>query len=201
MSHSDSTDTTGEIEPGHTGVTRRTIIRTGANAAWAVPLITVATTAPALAASGSAPSIRITNHGIIRHRAKHRFTVHAQVTNVGDGATTAPVVLTLTMPKGTKQFALRPVDYGSSGHGWEGPSDGGPNDGPWTWTFLYTPKVASRATTTLLEFVLHVHPHHRHMREGYGEITFNAMTAGSHGAPSHTSVLAPHRSVSKVAAK
>jgi hypothetical protein len=72
------------VTPAHP--TRRTLVRTAANTVWAVPVITVAGTAPAYAGSQPAPQVRAS--GLDSSRVGDFITVTVTVTNETVTATT-----------------------------------------------------------------------------------------------------------------
>ena len=148
-------DLGGELEGSESGLSRRSLVRAGANAAWAVPLISIATSAPALAVS-AAPALTINQSGVSRFN--DTLVVTAQVTNFGTKATSSPLSLVLTMSQGTGEYAKRPIRGSHTGLGWRNPVPGGPATpgGPWTWTFLNTAKLNPNASTTVLKFFLGV---------------------------------------------
>jgi hypothetical protein len=211
MSTAGTDFTQGDEPERRAGLSRRTVVRAGAQTALAVPLITIATSAPALAVSGpsnpgsTAPVLTISEHGVIRLRSEHKFLTRIQLTNVGTAATTAPIIATLTMPKGTRQFKRRPKVGHHIGAGWRGPILGGGKKGPWTWTFIYEPKVATGQVTTLLQFVLKVAKHRsdpaRRFLYGRSSVTFSASTKGAVAPPSLTSEISPDKTYTRVVAK
>jgi len=136
-----------------TGISRRTIVRTGANAAWAVPLITVATAAPSMAAS-VAPNLAFTSTGIDRFN--ETIIVTARLTNIGNGKLTVAPKIIISLDPNAGEYAKRPTKGSQTGFGWHSAVSGGPNEGPWTWTFIYGAKLAPGQSTQTLKFGLGV---------------------------------------------
>lgn len=135
------------------GISRRTIVRTGANAAWAVPLITVATAAPSMAAS-VAPKLAFTSTGIDRFN--ETIIVTAKLTNIGNGKLTTHPKIIISLDPNAGEYAKRPQKGSQTGFGWHSAVAGGPNEGPWTWTFLYGANLAPGESTQELKFGLGV---------------------------------------------
>ena len=138
------------------GVSRRSLIRTGATAAVAVPLITVATAAPALAVSPGA-TISISTAGITRFN--DTLVLSLRLTNVGALQTAAASIVTVSLaPAVGTEYAKRPQRIATSGLGWKFGVNGGAPDGsgPWTWTLLHAGKVKPGSSTNTVKLTLGV---------------------------------------------
>ncbi|WP_372733637.1 hypothetical protein [Nocardioides sp.] len=82
-----------------TGISRRTLVRTGAHAAWVVPAITLATAAPALAVSTNPKVVTSDVSGTIDLK---KLKIKATFTNTGSvKATSMTVMVTVTNADGT----------------------------------------------------------------------------------------------------
>lgn len=85
MSHSiDPTSTPRTASGEQGGVSRRAVVKTGANLAWAVPAISLVTAAPALAVSGGTPKLAMGNVTANGTRTGASVSMGA-VRNTGDG--------------------------------------------------------------------------------------------------------------------
>jgi len=179
----------------HDGVSRRTLVRVGAGSAFAVPLISVATVAPAMAVSvGSNAVLRIST-GISRHGNKVVLTT--RITNTGDAPTTKATTVTFSMARGTNEFHTRPsISSAPSGSGWSAPKLGGGKAGPWTWTFILGTKLKTPGTSPTLRFVLTT----PHAIGGKASIKVNARSSVV-SAPSKTVVVPRVTAVTLVANK
>ena len=101
------------------GLTRRQVVRTGANVAWAVPLVTVATAAPALAVSGYQGHLQGSGMSVtcLANQKKIRIVVNP-IKNTGKG-TTGQVTVVVHIPKtASGPFSKPPVYGGKQGSGW-----------------------------------------------------------------------------------
>lgn len=106
------------------GLSRRTVMRTGAHAAWAVPAISVATAAPALAASGPAAlSVILAPIGV--RVPLNTVNINATVTNNNTLATTDfQVVLDLYPDSPGDGFDWTPGATSSTPTGFSAPIKG-----------------------------------------------------------------------------
>src|SRR4051794_11039244 len=91
----ESTDTPGT--ENHAGPSRRQVVRIGANLAWAVPAVGIATAAPALAASGKA-KLKLSSFAATASTSKVVLKLGA-VTNSGPGDAGVPVASFSLSPK------------------------------------------------------------------------------------------------------
>jgi hypothetical protein len=85
---------------GRSGLSRRTVIKGAAHAAWAIPAIQVISQAPALAASGNDPQVTSTSSSWNGKK----LTATGVITNKGTGATDAGMQVQVTVappPSGT----------------------------------------------------------------------------------------------------
>ena len=101
------TDRAADTASATRGMTRRSVVRTGAAAAWSVPVITVVAAAPAFAASGPA-AITTTIASAYRHPSNlqkpnvlDRLSVISNFSNANTQPTTAFRVLVSLTPTGT----------------------------------------------------------------------------------------------------
>ena len=93
-------------------VTRRTVLRTGAHAAWAVPAISVATAAPAFAVSGGA-SLQGSSFKVQFNSGTKKFHVMVgPIKNTGGSPTGGPVTVVVSAPKTTPTTMSNPYDNG-----------------------------------------------------------------------------------------
>lgn len=177
-----------------TGVSRRTVMRVGAGSAFAVPLISVATMAPAMAVSvGSNAVLRIST-GISRHGNKVILTT--RISNSGDAPTAKATTVTFSMARGTNEFHSRPTISAPAGSGWSAPVLGGGKAGPWTWTFVLGSKLKAPSVSPTLRFVLTTPP----ALGGKASIKVNARSSLVN-APSKTVVVPRVTAVTLVANK
>lgn len=102
---------TSEQHP-RAGVNRRTLMRTGAHAAWSIPAVQLVTQAPAYAASGPAAlSVTATNSGWTGNSTVNaRFTVTTTVTNTNAQPTTN-LSVTYTLPTGVNATVTPPAGW------------------------------------------------------------------------------------------
>jgi len=112
------------------GLQRRTVVKAGAHAAWAVPAITLATAAPAFAGSGT-PSVSASGvSGTVTGTGNNRsLDVASTIANTGDGATTS-LTVTYTITGASLTFGA-PTGISA---GWSSSSTGGTG----TATYVFT---------------------------------------------------------------
>lgn len=135
------TDATAKEHPG-SGVSRRALVRTGV---WAVPAVTVATAAPALAASGQSLAVSAYSVSVIG-LLDRRLRVTLTIQNLATVATSAALQATFTLDKGTNRLSAAPSRlFNSSGWGGSGPA----GSGPWTYVYTRTAALSGAASTTL----------------------------------------------------
>ncbi|EAP99579.1 hypothetical protein JNB_05385 [Janibacter sp. HTCC2649] len=94
------------------GINRRTLMRTGAHAAWTVPTVQLVTQSPAMAASGAAAvNVTATNSGWTgADTAAARFAVTTIVSNVNTQST-VDLKVTYTLPAGVTAVATAPAGW------------------------------------------------------------------------------------------
>lgn len=118
------------------GLTRRAVVRTGANLAWAVPAVSLATAAPALAVSGPVGQAKVAlgnfQAAYIRRNAAAKITL-ASVANTGS-ADAGQVKAVVKFKKNGGAFKKAPKLSGSVSSGWK---VAGPRSG-YTFTFVST---------------------------------------------------------------
>jgi hypothetical protein len=101
---------TDAIGVAQRALTRRTVVRAGAHAAWAVPAITVATAAPALAVSGGAV-LNSASFQVTYSKSKLHVRI-GPIKNSGATATTGPVTVIFSAPKMAQTSMSNPYDNG-----------------------------------------------------------------------------------------
>lgn len=150
----DETTTPGDFS-SRPGVSRRQVVKIGANAAWAVPLISVATAAPALAVSGQG-ALRASTFKAVFERNRRNFVLDlGPVENAGAG-TVGQVTVVFRIPRSTGLLSRAPRLLGPRPQGW---SFAGRRyvSGGWTFTFVShseldpgeaTPRLRARFATT-----------------------------------------------------
>jgi hypothetical protein len=116
-------------------VARRSLVRTGVMAAWAVPAVTVAASAPAFAACSGSGNLGGSSHGTPSRSGK---TVTITVTLANSGGTTNGLTLSVSGPD-----ALHTLDQVSA-TGWSTATAGGA--GSVTLTSVATSQLACGAT-------------------------------------------------------
>ena len=134
------------------GVSRRSVVKAGAVAAWSVPLVQLATAAPALAVSGLA-KLQILGFSLDRERKHTALDVKLSgIRNRGTGSS-GQVTVVAHVPK-TKKGALSgaPKLSGTPSKGWRYVGRTGP--GPWDFTFITTTGLPAGRTTPQLWFRL-----------------------------------------------
>jgi hypothetical protein len=139
-----SSPTTPETT-GHLG--RRSLVRTGVTAAWAVPVITAAAAAPAFAACSGHGNLSGSSHGTASRSGK---TVTVTVTLANSGGTTSGLALSVSGPD-----ALHTLDQVSAASGWTSSSASG--GGSQTLTVLATSQLACGAPPQASTFTVKLH--------------------------------------------
>ncbi len=136
-----------DAEVTETGISRRSIVRAGATAAWAVPLVTVATAAPALAVSGAAV-LEIRRFEAKFNRPKKDLDLFIYgVRNTGT-VPSSQVTVVFSIPR-TKTGALsRAPRFISNSKGWT--FVGRTGNATWDFTFASTSGIpAGKVSPTL----------------------------------------------------
>jgi hypothetical protein len=146
-------------EAARTGLSRRSVLRVGANAAWAIPAVTVVTAAPAFAASTPAKAVlHVVGYTIARNTASGAITGSLTVSNTGTAPTVGATTVTIQIPKGSPPLdkAPTPPTVGSSaGSGWVfSSSNTAGNTGPWTYTWTYSLTITPNQSSTVLNVSL-----------------------------------------------
>src|SRR5688572_24200905 len=116
MTASETSELHGATAPSRT-ISRRTVVRTGAHAAWAVPAISVATAAPALAVSGEAD---LKGRGVVAifYGGRWRLVITVRpIANDGD-TPTGPITIRIYVPKKKGALSRKPEKTSHSGAGW-----------------------------------------------------------------------------------
>ena len=97
-------------------VSRRSVMRAGAHAAWSVPLVSVATAAPALAVSPGAGGSLQAGQFMVKCKSNQYGTEYhvivGPIKNSGPGDTCGPVTVTVSAPKDAQTSMDRPYDNG-----------------------------------------------------------------------------------------
>lgn len=122
------------------GTSRRTLLRAAGAAAWTVPVVTLATAAPALAASAKV----LTVTSFAASYSLPFWTVTAGVSNDSDTHATVNLQVTLTIPQGNNRLDSAPTRIASPGWTSAGPS----GSGPWTYVYTRSTQLAAGASTT-----------------------------------------------------
>lgn len=132
---------------------RRTVMRAGV---WSVPVVSLATAAPVMAAStpvkGSLRFNFFNVYGAAYNTAGHATTAHSGLSVQNEYVANGPVLSTVTVTVSyadTKVTGAVPTVV--TGSGWSYVSKTHAS-GKWTYTFLYTGAVASGGSTSQLEF-------------------------------------------------
>lgn len=146
-----------------TGVSRRTLVRAGAHAAWVVPAVTVISAAPAMAISASTGSLvwsgTGTGHaGTAAWSAKNAtdFTLSgAALTATSAQGTTTTVTLVVTFPiliteNGGGSQQSQPT--GGLASGWSSPTFGGAGTSANPYTASYTKSVTGTSSGVAVLF-------------------------------------------------
>ena len=144
--HDDAVTTETETATG-TGLSRRSLVRAGATAAWSVQLIQVATSAPAFAAVSGPAKLVFQRFTAIRNDRMIRVSIQLRNTGASD---TGPVTVVVRVPK-AQDGQKPPVRNGVTG-GWKYVSRTG--NGPWDFTFISKQGVKKNALTPALNFGL-----------------------------------------------
>jgi hypothetical protein len=103
---------TGTTSTSH-GFSRRSLVKAGAHAAWAVPVVTVVTSAPAFAATSDQAALSVAT--VTASRADRVVTVTAQVSNTGAAATTGLQVRVSLNPHGAGASWFESTSMSNSG--------------------------------------------------------------------------------------
>ena len=156
---------TDAATPERSGLNRRTVLKAGAHAAWAIPAVQVITQAPALAASGDSLSFSAGPAGSWQSTDStksgyKRFKISAlaiKVTSSHGGSAT--VTVTLTFPTGSGSLTAPTVT------GWTAPTVSG-----LTATYTTTAPVSAGSSTPGLTGVFVVGTH----TSGTIQVTGNA---------------------------
>jgi hypothetical protein len=149
---------------GHLG--RRSLVRTGVTAAWAVPVITAAAAAPAFAACSGHGNLSGSSHGTASRSGK---TVTITVTLANSGGTTSGLALSVSGPD-----ALHTLDQVSATSGWTSSTASG--GGSETLTVLATSQLVCGVTPTASTFTVKLHTNGAHQ-----PLTFVFTTASGVG--------------------
>jgi hypothetical protein len=94
-------------------VSRRTVIRTGAHMAWAVPAVSVATAAPAFAAVSGGAALQGSSFRVqlnVKKQTLHVFV--GPIKNSGASATGGPITVIVSAPKTAQTSMSNPYDKG-----------------------------------------------------------------------------------------
>jgi hypothetical protein len=135
MGSTDKADVNSDVA-GSRHVSRRTLVRAGATAGWVVPVISVATAAPALAVS-SPPNLSVTVTNVSKTSTTLSFTV--TVTNSG-GTTASGVSLIVSFGQNTK-----PSGGATNSPDWALTSGAGPSK---TFTYAKATPLAPGASSS-----------------------------------------------------
>jgi hypothetical protein len=127
-------------------VARRSLVRTGVTAAWAVPAITVAASAPAFAACSGHGNLSGSSHGTPSRSSK---TVTITITLANSGGTTSGLTLSVSGPD-----SLHTLDS-LSATGWSTATAGG--SGLQTLTSVAAAQLACGAPAQAYTFTVKLH--------------------------------------------
>jgi hypothetical protein len=125
---------------------RRSLVRTGVTAAWAVPAITVAAAAPAFAACSGAGNLSGSTHGTASRSGK---TVTITVTLANSGGTTSGLALSVSGPD-----SLHTLDQVSA-TGWSTATAGGA--GSLSLTSVATSQLTCNTPPKAFSFTVKLH--------------------------------------------
>jgi hypothetical protein len=118
------------------GLTRRSVVRTSAHLAWAVPAVTMATAAPALAVSGPA-HLRMSGFSVNYSSGHTQLDVHMGPVKNNGGSDAGQLTAVVEVPEKKKgPFRKAPAMDGGASDGWKFAGRSG--NGPWTFTFVAT---------------------------------------------------------------
>lgn len=127
---------------------RRSLVRTGVTAAWAVPAITVAAAAPAFAACSGHGDLSGSSHG---KPSRSQKDVTITVTLANSGATTSGLALSVSGPN-----SLHTLDQVSATSGWSSASASG-GGGALTLTTVATAQLVCGGPATTFTFKVRLH--------------------------------------------
>jgi hypothetical protein len=144
-------------DDSHGGLGRRSLVRTGVAAAWAVPAISVAAAAPAFAACSGHGDLTGSSHGTASRSGK---TVTITITLVNSGATTSGLALSVSGPD-----ALHTLDQVSATAGWSTASAGG--GGAQTLTSFATSQLPCGGPPQAFSFTVKLHSNGAHQQLGF----------------------------------
>lgn len=148
----DTTDAPSADAPV-SGLTRRSVVRAGTTAAWAVPLVTVATASPALAVSPGNAELQLT--GFHLHREPRQVVLAVDIHGIRNTGTTpsGQVTVVVRVPE-TRYgaFSEAPRLVSGPGRGWT--FVGVTGDGPWDFSFISNTGIAPKRSAPELEFRL-----------------------------------------------
>jgi len=130
---------TNQTESKRSGMSRRTVVKTGAHAAWAVPAISLATAAPAMASSGAVLSIS----GTSANRAVAILTASASVDNTGTQTTSG---LQLIVDISSTSGNATGVTAATTPTGWGTPVKTNPGSQLARFTYTATGQLANGAS-------------------------------------------------------
>lgn len=144
----DETTVGGDSAESTSGLSRRSVVRAGAVAAWSVPLVQLAAAAPSFAASGPADLSTSTIGTRTRGGAGSKdVTFPINIINTNTLATTA---LTVTIPcalGGLSNTQVAPT-------GWTAVSSGGSSNNRTLVTYTKTVQLGGNASTGVTNFVV-----------------------------------------------
>ena len=127
-------------------VGRRSVVRTGVTAAWAVPAVTVAAAAPAFAACSGNGNLSGSSHGVPSRSAK---TVTITITLANSGGTTSGLALSVSGPDSAHTLDSL------SATGWTTATGG--SGGSATLTSVAASQLACGAPTQTSTFTIKLH--------------------------------------------
>lgn len=172
------TSTDNDLTPHASGVSRRSVVRVGAAAAWTVPLVQIATAAPALAVSGPA-DLDIQGYYVSRDEKKKALKVYiAKVRNTG-AQPSGQVTVTVDVPRTkTGSFSKKPWLKQGPSSGWTFVGDSySAATKTWTFTFVSDSGVPAGGKTPPLYFLLGL-TNNGKVKDG-NPITATAQAAGA----------------------
>ena len=147
MHHDDVARSTVDEADNTSGVSRRSLVRAGATVAWSVPLVQIATAAPALAAVSGPARLRCISFTGTRTNTRVRLNIGG-IKNTG-GTPTGQVTVVIRWPK-KRPGQLAPRYQNSLSAGWT--FAGKTGHGPWSFMFVSNAGVAPGHQTPPLTF-------------------------------------------------
>lgn len=183
-------DTATADETTSGGFSRRTVVRAGAHAAWVVPAVSLATAAPALAASPPPGKDKVKIGEFGANYTNGRGGVHVElspIANKGKGDAGQITVVVSVPEKQKGPFSKAPTLDGPASKGWAFAGRSG--NGPWDFTFVTkTDSFETGEKTRPLDFDLDVVKPTKKKSSG-PEVTLTATAYGAKSSDSAETTL------------